>query len=387
MDADIVRHNGELLCVPDVSAHILAEVQNAAQSLEKLCGFPAVVVHNPYCLPIGTTRYTFNLLVCVSNASREKERACAQCIQEYDLGELLTERTWGWLPSLVREEELNSWFAHFQNDPDSFPLSNAAAGACLISPVLWGDDLMASLRRRAQDYFGGDILPRWVQAAHLKNQERQARIRAIEEKCAREKTERIKLLNKPELDELRDCLTRFLAAQPQNPYDIVVGLDGSGRPIAKAIGWVADDRVKVMFLDPHHLKALHRKAQFGLWLHDILAKEMPELYYQLRQDPDKVLFVDDQTGYGGTASSLRRLVQSISGREDRFHILHMSPYMGSNLPSWHRRRDLQGIETVEAWDSCIQFTFLSLEKPTTVSETFYDQLKQHVLSWRLPVAV
>lgn len=269
------------------------------------------------------------------------------------------------------------WFTRFVQRKGEFPLKDMAAGAGLISSVIFGKERMLDLRKKAEEFFGEGIIEFWKVEADRRLKERNKKIREMSRKEIIYRRERKKLLNRHELEELKRFVFFIFQKYGKEEISLIVALDGSGHPIGKALEWFGIG-CPVAYLDPHYIKTAYSRNSEGIKLViGILRKEFPEIFAALSKNPREVLFVDDQTGYGNTCKSISRLVGCFSGNsESSLNFAAMTPYLGNNTPSWLRRRDVQGLKIAPEGSLC------AVEISTPQSRWFYGRLKKEVLGWK-----
>jgi hypothetical protein len=279
---------------------------------------------------------------------------------------------------IIGSSDYTRWFERFRDDPGRLPLADMAHGADLIGEVLYGRKFMDEIHRQAKAFFGNYIIYFWYQDTPRRYREKQKKIEAQQEKYRSYVKERKKVFNAYELDELKGLLI-YLEKRCISKYACVVALDGSGRPIGRAISWWFNGSLRVYYIDPHHLKEVDFDESHQVKKAiDIFALEFPELFERLQKRPASVLFVDDQSGYGNTGLALMRFIRSFTYYPRvKLHLICMSSYMVDNVPSWLRNRPLQGIRLVNK-----RFTFKSLNYSTDLSRDFYAKLYKHVMEWK-----
>lgn len=365
----------KLIEVPEIPERIVKEVQAAAAAIEAGSQVRCVVVYNPYRIGFGGGILTLSLILCPLKGEIDdnqfKERAI--CFFEADRREAFrTEKQWAWLHT-IGMLDLRSWFERFRDHPEKFIFQSAAAGADLISPVLYGEELVANWRDQAEAFFGPQISDIW----HAEIPRRLALCIATKERLIEYHRERRKILNRHELAEMKNFLLRMRELLVQRHPRHIIALDGSGRPLGRALQWFLGGSLNVTYLSPHSLRKLNLNSVVELKeAANALRKELPRLYDSLSSRPSDILFVDDQTGYGHTQEALGKFIKFLSG-EDTVYLETMSTFAGTNTPTWLRRRDLQGIRLCTD-----RFSFLSIEALTEKSRRFYRDLQRCVMKWK-----
>ncbi len=373
--------NKEELFIPrPLPPELCSEVRAFVVEIEATEHVKCLVVHNPYALGVGA-EYNLQLILlpqrngCVAENFEVKAKDLSGRIRDK---RLLSDGKWGLSVSYLDWSYLDGWFGRFKDEPLRMPMQNFASGCLFISPVIYGDVCAEDLRSRARSYFGANILSEWVEAMvrHVKKREEKERAYVERQNCLLR--ERKRVLNRIEIGELRAFVSAVGHHVKNSGIECIVALDGSGRPIGKVLEVYLENRLPVFYVDPHPLKKLLKLSSHGVGRAiDVLQSELPELYTRLVRNADRVLFIDDQTGYGHTAESLRELVEAISGKEGLFQYAAMTQYQGNNTPSWLRNRPLQGIQLVEH-----ALTFMSLEVSTPQSRRFYARLRRLAQDWR-----
>lgn len=360
-----------------LDSEIKKEVSELASETEKRFGVKCIVVNNKYRIPFAGMRFTFSLILIPLHGEDEENfnSKAEKFSNEYHMNMLMTCRTWHCYISFLYDTR--PWFSRFSDKKEEFPLKSMAAGADLISPVIYGSEQMSKLRKEAVDFFGEGIIKSWKEEVRRGKKERDRKHKTL---CRQEnayRKERVRLLNKYELHELKEVVLFISEKCKKESIYFVVALDGSGRPIGKALEWHGIS-CPVVYLDPRHMRGVDfENSDNRAWVLKAMEEEFPEVCQVLSVDPQRVLFVDDQTGYGGTRLALVSLVEifSKSNAASLLNYMAMTPYMGTNTPSWLRKRAIQGIEIAPAE------SLRANDAPTAQSRRFYNRLKRVVLSW------
>lgn len=358
------------------------QIGEVVAKFETKYGVRCAVVRNIY-NPITFGQGILSLVLIVvppkgvGDADPDYKKICQSLFNEWnETDSRLEKRKWR-CKVFLGLSDWSIWFKRYKDKPGRFPLSDMADGAILISEVVYGQEIMDEARKQAMDFFGNQIISFWETEANRQIKERAERMEKMQREHNEYVSERIKLLNKYELEELREMLLHLAEVCPKKGIRLIVAFDGSGRPIGKAIRWFFNGTVTIIHMDPHQLKKLDftnkREVHAAV---EIFQREFPSLYALLRKSPESVLFVDDQTGYGVTYESLKKFVKIISGGNALAKLATMSQWSGNNAPSWLRNREIQGIELAP------EGSFTAVDKPTVQSEEFYNALHAHVLRWK-----
>ena len=361
---------GPTLRVPEFSDTVLKHILEETKRVEKAIGCHVIVFHNPFLSRIRGSGTTVSLMVYLGSASQNdfNPQGLLDAISDlfYE-----NPKYWDWDLSHLSEDGLENWFKRFSDNPEDLPFESMFNGSLFISPVLWGYEIMNHLREQAKDFFGPDIIYRWVKLSKSKWLARMERLGPATQQAR----QRAKLLNPLELAELRALVVHVKRECNAGIYTHLVALDGSGRPIGKVLEWLFGKTIKIFYMDPHSINA-NRNYNAIQWRQAVLrfSEELPELYYAIREKPDKILFFDDQIANRFTVEAINHLVMLISGGKAS-HFMTISKYDGNPL-SWNRRQDLQGIKLIDN-------SFVAQDAPTPQSDEFYKELLEHVNSWGL----
>lgn len=360
----------------ELNPEIKNEVAEFVSDMEKQFDLNCLMVCNKYRIPFTLNQAPFSLIMLPLSGDSEdifKKKVEAAAAKYHN--SLSSSRNWHcYLTSLYRTDP---WFSFFADSKERFPLKDMAAGADLISPVIYGEKHMARLQKEAEEFFGKGTIKFWKKEVVRRQKEKNKKLVAMCRKEAAYCKERRKLLNKYELEELKDFVLFICKKCQEEKMSLVVALDGSGRPIGKALEWYGVG-CPVIYLDPRHIRFLDLKNQNNItWVLEVLEKEFPQVYAALVENPEKVFFIDDQTGYGSTGEKLGLLVNLFSKNgESQLKYAVMTPYMGNNTPSWLRRREIQGLEIAP------ERSLRAIDKPTSQSRRFYNRLKKIVSNWK-----
>jgi hypothetical protein len=351
----------------DIPRKMTDEVRRTAARIEKEYDLRCTVIFNPLRLEIGGTFLTLSLVVYppenVGSDDPSFQARLKRCFEEQNSLPLLVKRRWAWHFTIGSTDPIK-WFERFRDKPDRFPTADGAIGADLIMPVIWGETLVSQMRAKAEDFFGRGIFELWQEKITPRMEQRAY------------SAEREKLLNEYELEELKSFLFGIEKLCLEKPFKCIVALDGSGRPVGKALRWFLDDSVRIFHLSPHWLRSVDfNDSEVMKKAERILRAEFPRLYSIWRSNPSSILFVDDQIARGVTRECLIKFTKHLSGEETiRFYA--MSMYNGPNTVSWWHKRDVQGIQTRDT------FSFLARKTRTKKSAEFYRKLKGCVLEWQ-----
>lgn len=360
-----------------LNPEIRKEVIKFASDIEKQFSVNCLVVINKYRIPFAGIKVTLSLTILPSESdSKDAFKGKAkEYFEEYQRGATFNSRAWHCY--VAHLYDVRPWFARFADKKERFPLMDMAAGADLISPVVYGEECMARLRKEAEDFFGEGIIEFWKKEADCRQKEKNKKLNALRREEFAYYKERLKLLNKHELIELKEVVSHIYGKCEKEKITLIVALDGSGRPIGRALEWRGIP-CSVAYMDPRHLRRVDfRRSDETVWVLEAMKKEFPEVCVALSRDSRSVLFVDDQTGYGHTGKALDSLVKLFSEKDDSsLNYVAMTPYMGNNTPSWLRKRDIQGLEIAP------EKSLRAIEAPTQQSQEFYDRLKKIVHSWK-----
>lgn len=359
-----------------------AEIIAFAQQLESMYGVRILAIYNPYRITIGGLP-TISVFVCPINSHHRMNPAFEGLVhriwEEVQQKNVCSVRK-GWAFAIVRGfTDWSLWFAQLRREDGTWKLlASFGQNADLCGEALYGHDLFNDLHRQAEAFFK---IPRiaefWKQEALRLKQLQNERVTVIEREHIAYLRERTRLLNRYEREELRDMVREVTTRYLSRAYDIIVAFDGSARPIGKAIEWYSQGRVPITYMAPKPFRVLKKRdGSVPADMVEIFEREFSHVAVCLRAHPERVLFIDDQTGYGNTAAGLQVFVDHVSGGRPS-NLLVMSQFDGTNCPRWHKRRDLQGLEIRED-----ALTFRAVERPTRKSEIFYRVIRSLVETWR-----
>jgi len=360
-----------------LSSETRKEIAEAVGSMEKRFGINCLVVRNKYRISFVPKEIPFSLIMLPQNGDSEeafKIKVEAAAAEHHN--SLPSLRKWHYHLSCLYDSR--PWFSRFADQKERFPLKDMAVGSDFISPVAYGRKQMARLRKEAEDFFGEGIIEFWKKEAIRQLREKRKKFKDLFRQEVAYGKERKKLLNKYELAEMKEFVLHLSKKCQEEKTSFVVALDGSGRPIGKALEWYGVC-CPVICLDPHHIRFLDFKDPDNVsWVLGALKKEFPQIYTALSENPRSVFFIDDQTGYGSTGEKLRLLVRLFSKNGNGNSLLRyavMTSYRGDNTPSWLRRREIQGLQIAP------EKSLRAIEAPTPQSDKFYGRLKKIVAGW------
>ena len=352
------------------------EIVDFCRKLEKQFNLYCVMVRNKHRVRFSCGEAPFSLIMLPRRGDDEQafKNKVEEAAKEHQKS-LMFSRKWHCYLSCLYDP--HPWFSRFADKKERFPLMDMAAGSDFISPVVYGKSQMAKLRKQAKEFFGENIISFWRKEALCQSKEKHKKLMILLRQEAAYCKERKKLLNKYEVEELKGFVLAVCERVKGDGLSFIVALDGSGRPVGRALEWYGVP-CPVVCLDPHYLSSLEPRNGGKMKLAvKILEKEFPDVYAALSQKPESVLFVDDQVGYGNTAESLKRLVGFFSENGDSsFQYAAMTAFAGNNTPSWLRRREIQGLQLAGAG------SLRAIEAPTPQSRRFYNRLRKIVNSWR-----
>ncbi len=358
------------------NSEIEKEVVSFCESAEKKFVLKCAVVRNKYRIPFNLNDAPFSLIMLPFSGDSEKdfEFKSKALLDEYNKSLFL--RKWHCYLSSIYDSR--PWFTLFLESKERFPLKHMAAGGDLISPVIYGEENIAKLKKEAELFFGQGIIEFWEREAEIQHAKKLEKIEAAHHWEIAYHKERKRLLNRLEIYELKKAVLFVADKCLKEKASLVVALDGSGRPFGKALEWYGIC-CPVCYLDPRHMREIDfDKKSDDSWVLEALKREFPEIQVALSKDPRSVLFIDDQTGYGVTVRSLEWLSGFFSeNHESSLNYVAMTQYMKNNTPSWLRKRDIQGLEPAP------KESMRAIEKPTPKSKRFYKKLKRIVSTWKL----
>jgi adenine/guanine phosphoribosyltransferase-like PRPP-binding protein len=372
-----------ILSLQGISEEILNDIRLKVAEWETKFNVRCAAIYSPYRIGFGVNIVSLSLLVFPLEGESDSHPNFGWRVKEcwQEMHNQLLHKSGGWFCHVAQGlVDFRPWFSRFTDQPDRFPLADAAAGSDLISPVIYGEAIIANARAQAEDFFGRGIIDHWANVVVPRELARRAdRFEKRQREFIRYCRERRTLLNHHELEELKALLEKLKEHVAEGTVSCVVALDGSGRPLGKAIKWFFGSSFPVMHLSPHGLRKVNFDDRLMVEVAtNALKTELPALHALWSSDPTKVVFVDDQIGYGHTAEALSKFTRHLSGQETKLRMLVLSAFEGSNAPSWLRKRQVQGI----AIKRHSTVTFLVEEKATKQSIRFYQRLRQHVLAWK-----
>lgn len=357
-----------------ISLKIRESVIAFAKNIEEEFGVRCLVVSNKYRIPFVPNQEPLSITLLPANGDSKEvfESNANAAFMHYQQTQILRNDWHGYFAFL---DNIEPWFSRFASRKGNFPLADMAAGADLISPAIYGKEYLSDLQEKAENFFGKGIIEFWKKEAAIQRKEKDKRFNTLRREDIAYRKERGRLLNKYELEELREFVQFIVEKCDKEAISFVVALDGSGRPIGKALEWLGIN-CPVVYLDPNYLRSVNFSKAIEVELvKKSLKRDFPEIHEALSKNPLSVFFVDDQTGYGNTGKALESLVKLFSGSDGSLLYATMTPYMGNNTPSWLRKRDIQGIELAP------EKSFRAIDVPTAKSRKFYNKLKRIVLAW------
>lgn len=365
-----------------VSPELKAEIASYLKAAEERFGFRCVAVYNKFRSVTMGRKPNISILITPRDGSTDKDlrgkaRQLNQSISE-DTPGLNFHASVGYLT----EDDLGNWFARHKDRPGDFPIKDMQAGSDLIGLVIYGEETMARWRQKAKIFFGReDILEFWRKSILTWRRNLNKRERSFHLAHAEYLKERRELLNQYEVYEMYLVMQRLKEITERGEADMLVAIDGSGRPLGKTAEKYLERKIPIVYLSPHGLRKLDldKKDQADLAART-LKEEFPELYAKISSDPSKIIFLEDQTGDGHTYEKLSGLIQLISGKpKSSARIVCMSQWNTDNAPSWLRKREIQGIRIAETAKD--EITFRAIESPTPQSALFYERLSDMIDGW------
>jgi len=355
-----------------------AQLREFAQGAELNWGVRVAIIHDQACIQVdGHVGRTYQMLILpkgdtsadelVKIANRIGEKLSHQAIDSsfaLRFGPL-----WS----------LEEWFAWASEDPLRQARGEKLAPT-LWQPVVYGLEHMLALRKEVTKRFGDDIFPRWRAERRRWRKKLWAWQNRQQKKAEKIHREREVVLNKRERH-LLSCLAERTMGYYIEGRKFIVGLDGSGRPVAKATFWYLGELglndIRIDFLDIHplmnRLRDLSDKKRVLSRFARVFQREKPILYQWLANRSKEILFLDDQIGYGHSSEALLALCDHVAaGGKTQAMFECLCPYSSeSPPPSWWRKRKVQGIRLV----SKRKTSLTAVEVETERSREFYQSLQ------------
>lgn len=258
------------------------------------------------------------------------------------------------LGPIVTIDSLGGWFKFLEKYKKHPVLSGdiffGSTDIFLPERVAYGEENHRAIVRAFQDKYG----PRFIQECYEVFMAELARRQKVREELnrefARELVERQKPLNSYEVADIKAFLLWCLELVREREITAIVGIDRSGRPLAKMLYRLLEEigytpLPLLDFLDPHQLRReLVRTTTDGPEIPDkfvgVFREEFPELHLKLLENPEQVLFIDDQMySYANTFTSIQTLVRQATGKEDiGCPFRTVSGFNGYNAPTWRKDR-------------------------------------------------
>lgn len=348
---------------------------------EEAFGRPIVIIHNQVEYVDGYKGRTFRLFVISSEETAEYDNEILSFLYKQGENYFLKNIPDFYLTFGVLDYK--KWIENFSDNILSEARGLTKFGPYLWASVVYGQKYMSLIKDEVKKAFGDDIIERMrAERKRWKGKIRRDEIKRYKE---RKKQADKLVLNETEQDQIK----RFLKDAEQTYLDgrrVFVGADGSGRPVAKAIGWYLEEKVcqdcEIFFVDPHQLIAFSddeelEEEKFAKFASS-LEQENPSLYQYLVKNPELVCYVDDQIGNEYSSKIFFRFCNFLCNKKldeqaNVGFITLLKEFKNDNPPpSWWKRRDVQGIELVPQ----NHFSLTSKESPTKESEDFYRRLKQ-----------
>jgi len=262
-----------------------------------------------------------------------------------------------------------------------------------LSKVIYGHELQQTLVRMFQRKYSPDFIQNCYQVYMERCKKSQERLNALNARLLQEAKEREKPLNRYEKKEIKDFLLDCVETVKQIKATAIVGIDCSGRPLAKML-WQLLKKIRysplpsLQFLDPHKLRDdVVWQGPDELRVPDVFVRtfkmEFPHLFQLLRKEHERVLFIDDQIfSYMNTAESIHQLIKQVAGkREVKFHLWVVSGFCGYNGLTWWKDKTLLRVRSNK---NCQGITLKALPREINVKEEkkiadFETQLSKIVL--------
>lgn len=354
------------------------ELIKIAEKAEEL-GLGCIVVDNPFRKENGVTHcFIFTQPDARHDSLSEQEfkaklsqveNVCAKMARESKLPEM----TFGLGPVMIIDS-LKRWF-DFLRERNKHPIISGdplyGLTDIFLSKVIHGQANHEALVQAFQEKYGPNFIQNCFDAWMKECERRQKKIEEINQEFAAELKERKKPLNRYEVAEIKDFLRYCLEIVEKNKISTVVGIDCSGRPLAimlvellKQMGCSALPSIE--FLDPHQMRDKLEwrgkdKPIIPKAYQVAFQKEFPELYQKIIQDPNQILFIDDQVfSHAHTFSTIQAFISQLINREDvEINFTVVSGFNGYNALTWWKNKKLLRIKNNK---DCESPTLKSVQK-------------------------
>ncbi len=376
----------------EVGALQEADKQRFYQALKEMAahiesfGLGCIVVDNPFRAENnkwGTTSHCFIItqpdLTEELNKKEFKERfrkAEDSCRERAKDSELFL---FG-LGPITLIDSLVTWFDFIEKSKKHPILSGDplfGATDVFLSEVIYGHKLHQILVRAFQEKYGPNFIQNCYRVYIERCKEGQERLNALNARLLQEAKEREKPLNRYEKKEIKNFLLDCVETVRQIKATAIVGIDCSGRPLAKML-WQLLKKIgysplpSLQFLDPHQLRdAVVWQGPDELRVPDVFVRtfkiEFPHLFQLLYKEHEKVLFIDDQIfSYMNTTRSIHQLIEQVAGRKDiKFHLRVVSGFCGYNGLTWWKDKTLLRVRSNK---NCQSTTLKALSRKINVKE-------------------
>jgi len=300
------------------------------------------------------------------------------------------------LGPITLTDSLVAWFDFIEKSKKHPILSGDplfGATDVFLSGVIYGHKLHQILVRVFQEKYGPNFIQNCYQVYVERCKKSQERLNALNARLLQEAKEREKPLNRYEVKEIKDFLLDCVETVRQIKATAIVGIDCSGRPLAKML-WQLLKKIEysplpsLQFLDPHQLRdAVVWQGPDELRVPDVFVRtfkmEFPHLFQLLYKEHEKVLLIDDQIfSYMHTTSSIHQLIKQAAGKRDiKFHFRVVSGFKGYNGLTWWKDKTLLSVRNNE---DCKSITLKALPRKMNIKEEkkiadFETQLSKIVL--------
>ena len=153
-----------------------------------------------------------------------------------------------------------------------------------------------------------------------------------------------------EIEDLKKWVPQVIEDYRKKGITTIVGLDKSGRPIAKLV-WQAwrrmypDEKPKLFFINPGEMRGdLEREGELSIRLLEdtvnVLRKKSPQLYKRIEDNPSKIGIVDEYSGMGRAERVIKQLFSEIKEGNPVFSAFRKG---GMNV-SWYDKPHLKGVQ-------------------------------------------